>query len=81
MRVWRIATNAPTYAADDLSGIGAKLSGGRWNSVGIPVVAIVPEERNVLINPGHPSARKIKAKIVRRWNYDARIVTRGAPTP
>jgi RES domain-containing protein len=32
--VWRIATDAPGYTADDLSGAGAKLSGGRWNRAG-----------------------------------------------
>ncbi len=30
--VWRIAVEAPAYSADDMSGAGAKLSGGRWNS-------------------------------------------------
>jgi len=34
MPVWRIATDAPGYTADDLSGAGAKLSGGRWNRPG-----------------------------------------------
>jgi RES domain-containing protein len=32
--VWRIATDAPGYTADDLIGTGAKLSGGRWNRPG-----------------------------------------------
>lgn len=36
--VWRIATEGKTYPADDLSGTGAMKSGGRWNSVGVPVV-------------------------------------------
>ncbi|MBV1774270.1 RES family NAD+ phosphorylase [Burkholderiaceae bacterium DAT-1] len=36
--VWRIATDTPYYTADDLSGLGAKQSGGRWNRVGTPVV-------------------------------------------
>lgn len=36
--VWRIATDAPTYAADDLTGEGAKQTGGRWNKKGIPVL-------------------------------------------
>ena len=36
--VWRIATDAPDYTADDLSGEGASRSGGRWNRVGTPVL-------------------------------------------
>ncbi|MBI0436174.1 RES family NAD+ phosphorylase [Roseomonas sp. KE0001] len=153
--VWRIATDAPTYEADDLSGIGAKLTGGRWNEAGIPLTyaaesralacletivhlnegglplnrylveisipddvwkareehaasalpvgwdarpasrtsiafgsgwlrsqrsailvvpsVIVPEETNVLINPQHEAADRIKAKKVRLWTYDPRM--------
>ena len=33
--VWRIATDSKTYAADDLSGLGAKHTGGRWNEPGL----------------------------------------------
>lgn len=36
--VWRIATDTPAFVADDLSGTGAKSTGGRWNDVGAPVV-------------------------------------------
>lgn len=36
--VWRIATDTPTYEADDLSGTGAKATGGRWNAAGASVV-------------------------------------------
>lgn len=36
---------------------------------------IVPEEENVLLNPLHPDATNLKAKIVRKWLYDARIGT------
>ena len=36
--VWRIAADTATYAADDLSGTGAKMTGGRWNAVGQAVV-------------------------------------------
>lgn len=35
---WRIAMDARTYRADDLSGMGAQLSGGRWNDIGLPMV-------------------------------------------
>jgi RES domain-containing protein len=34
---------------------------------------IVPEEFNVLINPGHPDSRSITATKVRRWLYDPRL--------
>jgi RES domain-containing protein len=36
--LWRIATDTPDYTADDLSGEGAKRSGGRWNRPGMPVL-------------------------------------------
>ena len=36
--VWRIATDTPSYEADDLTGAGAKSTGGRWNEAGVPVV-------------------------------------------
>jgi RES domain-containing protein len=36
--VWRIATDAPTCEADDMTGAGAKLTGGRWNEKGVSVV-------------------------------------------
>lgn len=36
--VWRIATDTPAYQADDLSGTGAKATGGRWNEKDVPVL-------------------------------------------
>ncbi len=36
--VWRIATDTKDYEADDLSGTGARITGGRWNAVDLPAV-------------------------------------------
>lgn len=35
---WRIATDTKTYEADDLSGSGAKITGGRWNDIGVALL-------------------------------------------
>ena len=34
---------------------------------------IVPEEANLLINPAHPDAKKISAKVLRPFVYDPRL--------
>lgn len=36
--MWRIATDTRDYEADDLSGAGARASGGRWNAAGVPML-------------------------------------------
>lgn len=36
--LWRIAQETREYPADGLSGLGAAKTGGRWNSIGKPVV-------------------------------------------
>lgn len=155
---WRIATDSRDYTADDLTGTGAKVSGGRWNREGVAIVyaassaalacletvvhlaagslplnrylvqidipdevfakrtlfehlaptpkrvgwdaeppgkvslllgegwvasgasailevpsVIIPEERNILLNPAHPDAAGITATKLRRFDYDRRL--------
>lgn len=36
--LWRIASDTPDYAADDMTGKGAKQTGGRWNGVGVAMI-------------------------------------------
>jgi RES domain-containing protein len=36
--LWRIGADAPAFEADDLSGKGAEMTGGRWNAKGAPAV-------------------------------------------
>ena len=36
--LWRIASDTPDYVANDLSGKGAEVTGGRWNRPGLAVV-------------------------------------------
>ena len=153
--LWRIAVDAPEYQADDLTGRGAELTGGRWNRRGTPLAyastsralacletvvhlggrtlplnrylveivvptdawdsriifnpdanvgwdaepagmvsldwgtawanaartllaevpsVVVPEESNILINPRHPAAASLRARKIRRWMYDARLI-------
>jgi RES domain-containing protein len=36
--LWRISSDTPNYTADDRSGKGAEMTGGRWNRVGTPTI-------------------------------------------
>ncbi|MGH8857197.1 MAG: RES family NAD+ phosphorylase [Polaromonas sp.] len=156
--LWRIASDAPAYVADDVCGKGAELTGGRWNAVGTPMLytapsiamacletivhldgskslplnrylvridvpddvwaqvttmdaashvgwdalpagkvsidwgtkwcagmtsalalvpsVVVPEEFNVLVNPRHADAAKLRAAKIRKWMYDPRALGR-----
>jgi len=40
--LWRIASDAPGYSSDSLGGEGAKITGGRWNRKGTPLVYLSP---------------------------------------
>ena len=54
--------------------------GSDWLRVGRSAVlvvpsVIVPEERNVVLNPLHSDGGRIAAVKVRKWVYDPRVVT------
>lgn len=36
---------------------------------------VVPEESNILINPRHPAAASLRARKIRRWMYDTRLIS------
>jgi RES domain-containing protein len=59
IHLWRIATDTPTYGADDLSGAGAASGGGRWNKVGTPALyaanSIALACIETLVHPGTAS--------------------------
>ncbi|MCX5591930.1 RES family NAD+ phosphorylase [Alcaligenes endophyticus] len=38
LQIWRIGVDTPTYEAHDMQGEGARISGGRWNRKGHPMV-------------------------------------------
>lgn len=38
IELWRISSDTSSYLAEDLSGTGAKITGGRWNRKGAPMV-------------------------------------------
>ncbi|WP_175743601.1 RES family NAD+ phosphorylase [Burkholderia ambifaria] len=48
------------------------LTGAKSALLVVPSV-IVPEERNVLINPAHLDAARITATKIRKWTYDTRL--------
>ncbi len=56
--LWRIAVDAADYGADDVSGKGAEITGGRWNRRGYPMlytstnVALACLETIVHLNQG-----------------------------
>jgi RES domain-containing protein len=38
IETWRIGTDTPDCTADDMKGVGAKMTGGRWNRKGTALV-------------------------------------------
>lgn len=87
-RVWQarteldVATLPPTWNAIPAGATSAQL-GAAWLRSGTSAIllvpsAIVPEERAALINPAHPDAARIKATVVRPFEY-SRLFRAGAP--
>ena len=75
--VWRIATDTKDYEADDLSGKGAEITGGRWNDKGTPLVytstnrALAALETIVHLNSGGLPLNRYLVEIVIKddvWN-------------
>src|SRR5262249_32098821 len=58
--------------------LSAMQAGDAWLAEGksalmvVPSV-IVPEERNILVNPAHPDAALLGVRVMRRWVYDPRF--------
>ncbi len=81
--VWNARTVlAPPYPAgwsETPAGIVSVEFGDHWllraasALLDVPSV-VVPEERNLLINPMHPDAGRIVAKTLRPWRYDSRLL-------
>lgn len=59
-------------------GVTSIRTGDAWRrSMRSPLLVVpsvvVPEESNVLVNPDHPHARKIRAATIRKWLVDPRL--------
>ena len=52
---------------------GETWSNSRSSALLVVPSVIVTEERNILINPLHADATRIRAKKLRRWLYDASL--------
>jgi len=55
--------------------------GDAWAAEGTSLLlrvpsAIVPEEENILVNPRHPEARKLRVASTRPFRFDARLADR-----
>ena len=69
-----VARLPPTWAAIPAGRASVKFGSDWLATLRSPVLmvpsVIVPEERIALINPAHPDASTIKAKVVRRFEYN-----------
>jgi RES domain-containing protein len=65
---WRIYP-----APDQLAHLGTAWVRARMTAVLIVPSAIVPQERNVLLNPAHPDFRRIRLGAPAPFNFDPRL--------
>ena len=85
---WRIVKTR--FAAQAFDGEGARLYGGRWNSVGVRMVytagsvslgvlevasAIVVSESNYLLNPAHPDFAALVIEPPQPFTFDPRLLS------
>ena len=78
--VWQSrAQGSPPAGWDAVpEGMGSIIYGSDWLVSGASAVlevpsVIVPEERNVLLNPRHADCSRVTGTTVRRWGYDHRL--------
>ncbi len=68
-------------APASLQSLGSSwLTSGRTAAVNVPS-AIITVERNVLLNPRHPEAQRIRNTSDAAFTFDPRLLWRGPPTP
>lgn len=84
--IWRIGVETPNYTASDLSGTGAQMTGGRWNSKGTPmlycatnIALAILETVHYLRNLGLPYNRYLARVDVPEMVWDARRVLHPLP--
>jgi RES domain-containing protein len=79
VRDQRLELSAPPGGWDALPcGMTSKATGDAWvheapSAVLLVPSVIIPDEFNILINPGHPQARSIVALTVKRFAFDPRF--------
>jgi len=62
-----------TPGPDELQSLGKSWLAQRKTAVLVVPSAVVPTEQNVLINPAHPDAKRIRAKKPVAFQFDARL--------
>jgi RES domain-containing protein len=83
MIVYRIAR--ANYIRD-LSGIGSRLYGGRWNRKGTGIIytsetralatlEYLVHEYNILINPSYPDIKQVTILHIEEYRFDPRLIS------